>query len=137
AGAVAVMVTLMALVLFADAALAVDYSSLAMEKQRLHDHVDAAAHAGAYERPGNATSATGIARDMAVSQDPEMTPDIDLWCVVASEGGTPKASQIPGTCSPGAPPYTSSSYPGTRCNARICAIPCFAGEGDQCNAVRV
>ena len=48
-GAVAVLVGLLAIVIFACAALAVDISSLAMERQKLHDHVDSAAHAGAFE----------------------------------------------------------------------------------------
>lgn len=138
-GAMAIMVALMAVVLFFAAALAVDISSLAMERQQLHDNVDSAAHAGAYELPGNGTGAQSKATSMAKSLDSALDPDVDLWCIVASTGSaqTVKADQIPATCYPGPPPYSGSNYPGLRCNTTICAIPCFAAQGDQCNAMRV
>jgi hypothetical protein len=131
-GATAVVVTFLAIALFAAAALAVDYSTLTMEKQRLHDHVDAAAHAGAYELPNNGTGAEAVARAMARSMDPAIDPDVDLWCVIKSDGGAPVMSQIPGTCDPANP-----SLDGMRCNDKICAIPCFPARGGQCNAMRV
>ena len=36
--------------------------SLAMERQKLHDHVDSAAHAGAFALPGSGTSAKTLGR---------------------------------------------------------------------------
>lgn len=138
-GAVLLLVALLAIVIFACAALAVDISSLAMERQRLHDHVDAAAHAGAYELPEGGAAAVTEALNMARANDPEMDPDVELYCIVASTGQSRqvKSDQIPSTCSPGTAPYNSGHYPGLRCNASICAIPCNPAEGDRCNSVRV
>jgi hypothetical protein len=138
-GAMAIMVALMAVVLFFAAALAVDISSLAMERQQLHDNIDAAAHAGAYELPNNGTGAMAKARAMALTQDPSLSPETDLWCIVGSTGSTKavRTEQIPATCTPGSPPYTAASYPGLRCDTVICAIPCFPAQGDKCNSMRV
>ncbi|MCW2738158.1 TadE/TadG family type IV pilus assembly protein [Nocardioides sp.] len=138
-GAMAIMVALMAVVLFFAAALAVDISSLAMERQQLHDNIDAAAHAGAYELPNNGTGAMAKARAMALTQDPTLSPETDLWCIVGSTGSTKavRTEQIPATCTPGSPPYTAASYPGLRCDTIICAIPCFPDQGDKCNSMRV
>ena len=61
-GAVAVLVVLLAIVVFACAALAVDISSLAMERQKLHDHVDSAAHAGAFELPAERDQGEDLGR---------------------------------------------------------------------------
>lgn len=138
-GATAIMVTFLAIALFAAAAMAVDYTSLVMEKQRLHDHIDSAAHAGAFELPGNGANAANVAVNMAKAQDSTLTPDVDLFCVVASTGSTRQvlARQIPATCNPGDAPYSESRYPGLRCNTTICAIPCRASAGTTCNTVRV
>jgi len=131
-GAVAVMIGLLAIVMFACAALAVDVASLSMERQKLHDHVDSAAHAGAYELPNNGSSAKTWAVTMAKRQDANMTPDTDLFCVVASTGATKQvaAGQIPATCDPGS--YSNASV---RCNTKICSIPCPATG--RCNTLRV
>ena len=58
---------------------------------------------------------------MAKTQDPSMTPDTELFCVVASTGaGKQVASgQIPATCDPGT--YSTAQV---RCNTKICSIPC-------------
>ncbi|TGN61647.1 hypothetical protein EXE59_23445 [Nocardioides eburneiflavus] len=119
-GAVAIVVALLAVVMFGCAALAVDISSLAMERQRLHDHVDSAAHAGAFELPASGTSAKTWAVTMAKTQDAGMTPDTELFCVVASTGASRQVAsgQIPATCDPGT--YSSSQV---RCNTKICSIP--------------
>ena len=42
-----------------------------MERQKLHDHVDSAAHAGAFELPASGTSAKTWAVTMAKTQDPD------------------------------------------------------------------
>lgn len=131
-GAVAVLVVLLSIVVFACAALAVDISSLAMERQKLHDHVDSAAHAGAFELPASGTSAKTWAVTMAKTQDSGMTPDTELFCVVASTGaGKQVASgQIPATCDPGT--YSTAQV---RCNTKICSIPCPTTA--RCNTIRV
>ncbi|NYE37095.1 hypothetical protein F4692_002228 [Nocardioides cavernae] len=138
-GAMALMVALMAVVLFFAGAIAVDISALAMERQQLHDNIDVAAHAGAYELPNNGTGAMTKAREMALLLDPDLSPETDLWCIVASTGSAKavRVEQIPATCNPGAAPYTAASYPGLRCDTVICAIPCFPAQGDKCNSMRV
>jgi Flp pilus assembly protein TadG len=138
-GAVAVIVALVAVVLFSAAALAVDFSSLAMERQKLHDHIDSAAHAGAYKLPDKPSEAISDALAIATAQDSSLTPSADLFCVIASDGATtpgPVSSQVPAVCNPGSGgPGTKAKYPLMRCNASICAIPC-ATTG-RCNAITV
>lgn len=138
-GATAIVVSFLAIALFAAAALAVDYSSLVMERQNLHDHIDSAAHAGAFELPGNAANAAQTAAQMAQDQDPTLSPRSDLYCVVASTGEarTVNVSQIPSTCYPGPAPYSESAYPGLRCNEKICAIPCKVSPSNICNTIQV
>lgn len=137
-GATAVLVALMSVVIFGAAALAVDFSSLAMERQKLHDHIDSAAHAGAFMLPGDGAGAAAAARNIAQAQDSDIDPDVQLFCVIASLGASnlPNTAQIPSTCYPGPPPYTAGSYPGMRCNEVICAIPCPASSTTKCNTVR-
>ena len=131
-GAIALMVALLAVVLFGCAALAVDYAALVLERQKLHDHVDAAAHAGAYELPSNGMRALTAADQMAKANDGTMSPTSELYCVVASTGASRQIAegQIPATCDPGA--FDSSAV---RCNTRLCSIPCPASG--KCNTVRV
>lgn len=131
-GAVAILVGLLAIVIFACAALAVDIASLSMERQKLHDHVDSAAHAGAFELPSSGSSAKTWAVTMAKRQDAGMTPDTELFCVVASTGSSKQvaAGQIPATCDPGT--YNSATV---RCNTKICSIPC--PTTGRCNTIRV
>lgn len=138
-GATALLFALLSIVLFAAGALVVDLSSTVTERQRLHDTLDTAAHAGAYELPGDGARAVSSAITMAHGNDSAVTPGTSLLCVVGSTGGTRqvKANQIPGTCNPGPPPYTASAYPGLRCNTRICAIPCYASQGDTCNTIKL
>ena len=137
-GAVAVMVALLTVVLFISAALAVDLTQKSLTRQTLHDTLDTSAHAGAFALPGDGVAAKAAALAMATANDPNVVPQVDLWCVVASTGAlkTVKASQIPSTCNPGAAPYDVAHYPGLRCNTKLCAIPCVAEEGDTCNTVR-
>lgn len=131
-GAVAVLVGLLAIVLFATAALAVDVASLSMERQKLHDHVDSAAHAGAFELPTSGAKAKTWAVTMAKTQDPSMNPETELYCVVASTGAsrTIAAGQIPATCDPGV--YSSTAV---KCNTKICSIPCPVTA--RCNTIKV
>ena len=109
-GAIAVMTVILSVVIFGAAAIAIDISMLAMERQKLHDAVDAAAHAGAYAMPGDGATAIKAARDMALANDPdliydftEQNPQIRLWCLVASTGTSTsvRTDQIPSTCNPG------------------------------------
>ena len=145
-GAVAFMTVILSVVIFGAAAIAIDISMLAMERQKLHDAVDAAAHAGAYTMPGDGATAMKAARDMALANDPDLTydfteqnPQIRLWCLVASTGaGTSvRTDQIPSTCNPGPAPYTTSRYPDLRCNTKICKIPCAPSLTTVCNTVEV
>jgi hypothetical protein len=146
-GAVALMTVFLSLVIFGVAAIAIDIATLAMQRQKLHDAVDAAAHAGAFAMPGDGASAIAAARSIAFANDPDLAwdftqqnPKIRLWCVVASNGQTPpgvQAPQIGSTCNPGAGPYDVSKYPDLRCNGVICKIPCAPSPTTSCNTVEV
>ena len=146
-GAVAVMAVILSVVIFGVAAIAIDIGMLAMERQKLHDTVDAAAHAGAFAMPGDGATAMKAARDIALSNDPdlvydftEQNPKVRLWCVVASTGGSSpavRADQIPSTCNPGTAPFTTAKYPDLRCNGKICKVPCAPSLTTSCNTVEV
>ena len=56
-GAVAVIVAALVIVLFGMAALGVDIAQQMRDRQDLRDTMDTAAHAGAYELPGNGAGA--------------------------------------------------------------------------------
>jgi hypothetical protein len=145
-GAVALMTVFLSLVIFGVAAIAIDIATLAMQRQKLHDAVDAAAHAGAYAMPGDGATAIDAARSIALANDSDLAwdftqqnPKIRLWCVVASTGTSTsvRVDQIPSTCNPGSPPYTTSTYPDLRCNTKICKIPCAPSLSTSCNTVEV
>lgn len=137
-GAVAVVFAIVVLVLFGAAAIGVDIATNVAEKQKLRDTMDIAAHAGAYELPGNGAGAIASAIAMAQSIDPGAHPTADLWCVVgATAAGTVNEDHIPSSCNPGAAPYTTATYPGLVCNDVMCAIPCVPAQGDKCNTIRV
>ena len=96
-GAVAIIVAALVVVLFAMAALGVDIAQQVRDKQDLRDTMDTAAHAGAYELPGNGAGAAAAALAMARANDAEASPVTDLWCVVASTGTPPaRATRAPG-----------------------------------------
>ncbi len=145
-GVVAIFMAVLMVVLFGMAALAVDITMQANERQELHDTIDSAAHAGAYELP-NSTAQTA-ATTFATKNDPDSTPTVDFFCIVGSKlvGATYRVdvTHIPSNCNPGPPPYDETAYGtgsgvgvGLRCNSQICAIPCVPAEGDKCNTMRV
>lgn len=142
-GVVALMVAVLSIVLMIAAGLAVDITMQTNRQQHLHDTLDAAAEAGAYQLPDSTSLARSEALAFAQAHDPTETgslvPYVDFWCVVAStpSGATyvPDASQIPATCNPGSGPYTTATYPALRCNATRCAIPC--PDTATCNTIRV
>jgi len=151
-GAIAVLTALLAVLVLAMAALGVDIATQTNQRQKLHDTIDAAAHAGAYDFPNSPGSAESDARANALKNDPTLslptTPvnAVAFFCVVASlSAGVPGLvdnSQIPATCNPlsvrggSSPNYT---WTGSKCNATICSIPCSGavGTSDVCNTVRV
>lgn len=145
-GAFAIMAVFLSLIVFGMGAVAIDIGMLAMERQKLHDAVDSAAHAGAYAMPGDGASAINAARSIAIANDSDLAwdftqqnPKIRLWCVVASTGttATVQTSQIPSTCNPGTGPYTTAKYADLRCNSKICKIPCAPSASTKCNTVEV
>jgi Putative Flp pilus-assembly TadE/G-like len=145
-GAIALMTVILSVVIFGVAAVGIDIAMLAMERQKLHDAVDAAAHAGAFTMPASGDAAMDAAREMALTNDPdlridftEQNPHIRLWCVVASTGASTsvRVDQIPSTCNPGTAPFTTSKYPDLRCNTKICKIPCAPSLTTTCNTVEV
>ena len=142
-GAIAVLAALVLVILLGMAALTVDVADHVNERQELHDTMDMAAHAGAANLPGNGTAAQTAVTAVAAGNDPDATPDITFYCVVGSIAGSPagtyavNTTHIPATCNPGPAPYTAAAYPGLRCNASICSIPCVPSTGDTCNTIRV
>lgn len=144
-GAIAVLVALLMVVVFAMAALGVDTASQVNQHQKLYDTIDAAAHAGAYKLPTSGTMARSDATASATTNDPQLylasnapAPVVNLFCVVASklQSGTTYIvdnTQIPATCNPVA---AGGSYTGYKCSDKICSIPCDGGS-DVCNTVRV
>jgi hypothetical protein len=135
-GAIAVLTAFLTVVLFAAAALGVDITTQVNQRQQLHDTIDAAAHAGAYDLPASGTHAQTDAVANALINDPAVgvtwTPTVVFYCVVASVAGAIDTTQIPSTCNP-----SSHGTAGFRCNAKICSIPCFPAAGDVCNTISV
>ena len=104
-----------------------------MERQKLHDHVDSAAHAGAFELPASGPTPRRWAVAMAKTQDSTMTPDTELFCVVASTGA---GKQVATGADPGhLRPRDLLPPPRSRCNTKICSIPCPTTA--RCNTIRV
>lgn len=143
-GVVAIVVALVAVILMGSAALAIDIAQQANERQKLHDTLDAAAHAGAYALPDGDAAAAALG--FAAANDPEATPELEFYCVTSSvepgNSGNYKVDEedIPGSCYPGPHPYIDNvnHYPGLRCNEQICAIPCDPSlDGVTCNTVKV
>jgi hypothetical protein len=139
-GAMAVLMALVAVVLFGFAALAVDVAQVVDERQELHDALDSAVQSGAGRLPADGSGALDAALDVAERHGARVLPTVDFFCVVGSlKSGTSyvvDTTHIPLTCNPGPAPYTAASYPNLTCNERICAIPCVPSQGDQCNTIR-
>lgn len=135
-GVYVLLFSLLLVVLFGMAAMAVDASTHVDDRQELHDTLDAAAHAGATFLPDDAVGARAAAIAYARENDPELVGDADVafWCIVTQDDdGTPRDSQIPLTCDPG--PYAADE---PVCDGRVCAIPCKPFlQGDRCNTVQV
>lgn len=131
-GASTVIVAFLVPVLFAAAALGIDISRLAYERQDLSNALDAAAQAGASSLPGDAAGPRDAAVAFARANDAAADPTVTFWCVVKSTGATRavRTDQIPAVCDPG-------TVVGARCNESICAIPCVPGAGRTCNTVTV
>lgn len=137
-GAVAVITAFLAVVLFASAALSLDIANQVDQRQELHNTIDMGALAGSLLLPdANAAKAQALA--FAHGQDPKLNPDVNFFCIVGAKGTPPVVDPlgIPGSCNPGPAPYTAANYPGLKCNTVICAIPCFAEQGDSCNALQL
>jgi hypothetical protein len=131
------MTALLAVVLLGVVAFGVDIATQVNQRQKLHDAIDGAAQAAAYQLPNSGNQANIDAQLFAVKNDPSATPAVDFFCVVASKAGSPwavDATQIPATCKPTS---AGGSYTDYKCNSKICSIPCKPDQGDACNTVRV
>jgi hypothetical protein len=134
-GAIAVMTAFLMVAFLAVAALGVDITTQVNQRQQLHDTIDAAAHAGAYDLPISGALAKTDAVANALINDPAApTPTILFYCVVASVSGAVDTTQIPSTCNPAS---VGASFTGYKCNAKICSIPCNPTVGDVCNTISV
>jgi hypothetical protein len=144
-GVVALIVAFLSLCLMMAAALAIDSTMRTNRQQNLRTGLDAAAQAGAFKLPGDPGAAKSDALDFVKLHDSSETgalaPAVDFFCIVASTGTAPNytvdTTQIPATCKPGtSTTYDAANYPGLRCNALRCAIPCSTTTG-VCNTIRV
>ncbi len=138
-GVVAIMTAVLAVVLLVSASMAVDITSLSSTRQQLHDTVDTSALSGALLLP-DAAAAQTQALAVAHDNDPDSSPAIAFYCIVGSMSTPPVVNPmfIPAACNPGPAPYVAgSAYPGLKCNASVCAIPCVPSQGDTCNAIEV
>jgi len=124
-GAASIILVLLIPVLFGAMALALDFGKLVYERQHLGNALDAGALAGASALPNDLTTASNTAIKYAQANDPQATPAVTFWCVVASTGTakTVASGQVPGVCNPG-------TTAGARCNETSCAIPCPAVSGN-------
>ena len=150
-GAVAILVAVLVVVLFAATALAVDMTSLLVTKQTLENTLDASSTAAASKLP-DANAAFLAAQDYltknGITPASEANLAISTWCIVRSTGGANPGldtTTIPSSdvCSIGAGPW---AY---QCNGSICAIPCPSPSsyqwttaspppaGTKCNAIKV
>ena len=133
-GAIAVLTAFLTVVLFAAAALGVDIATQVNQRQWLHETIDAAAHAGAYDLPatGTLTAQTDAVANALINDPAAPTPSVLFYCVVASVAGAIDTTQIPSTCNP-----ASNGTLNFKCNAKICSIPCFPAKNDVCNTISV
>lgn len=143
AGAVIVLVAMLLAVVFTAAALSIDIATQVNQKQALHDTLDAAVHAGAYELPGSgpATKAAVEAsmRQSILENDPTIDPDpivasAEYYCVTASKWDG--ASWVPddyvdGVCK-------TPTAAGRVCNERLCSTPAdIDNPTHRVNTVRI
>lgn len=138
-GAIAVLTALLAVVVLAMAALGVDIATQVNQRQKLHDTIDAAALAGAYQLPTYGAQAKLDALAFAAKNDPAGPPPVVVTlCVVGSKFNSSTdlyevdTSQISATCNRA----VGTSTAGAKCNASICSLPCDAAA-DRCNVIRV
>jgi Flp pilus assembly protein TadG len=137
-GAIAVLVAILAIVLFGFAAYAVDIGNKVAQRQKLQNTLDAAALAGVHELPDMAKATAAVTafftlNDPSTLNDPNIiAPTPDYWCIVAATSAATPAvdtTQIPGVCNPGAAPYTAAHFPGLVCTTTLCYIPCVVALG--------
>lgn len=136
-GAIAILTALLAVLVLVVAAVGVDISTQVNQRQKWHDTIDAAAHAGAFRLPASTAGTDALAS--AATNDPAApAPAVLFFCVVASKltGGVyvVDATNIPSTCNPLS---AGGTYVGFKCNTRICSIPCNPAVGDTCNTIKV
>ena len=144
-GAVAIVFAILSFLILVCCAFAVDLTMQTNRKQHLHDTLDAAAQSGAYALPADLNGAESSALAYAAKHDPSAVgankPVVTFYCIVSATGlppsYTPDTTQIPVVCNPGPGPYNTSTYPGLKCNVKMCAIPCAKTAGHTCNTIRV
>ncbi len=130
-GQILVLFTLAIVVIMGLAAMAIDVGVLRNANQNLWNALDAGALAGARDLPLDPVAAEAAALQYADANFPGGLPanvTASFRCIVASVGGLPRASDIPGVCDPGPAPVWT-------CNATICAAICVPGPSTSCNAV--
>jgi len=130
-GQIIILFVLALVVIMGFASLAIDISVLRNANQNLWNALDAGALAGATQLPADGTNADKIARQYADANYPGGLPagtTVAFRCVVGSLGSTPRMSDVPGVCDPGAGVTWT-------CNSTICVAACDPSAGDTCNTI--
>ncbi len=134
-GAIMIMAAITIVLIVAVAALAIDISLKANDRQHLWNSTDAAALAGASQLPDSGILAEALAVDYALDNDPALAGNmtISFRCLVGDRNndGAPDASDIPITCDPR--PSLGSPAPFV-CDDGLCASPCNPVV-DKCNTI--
>jgi hypothetical protein len=134
-GQILVLFTLVIVVLMGLAALAVDVGVLRNANQNLWNALDAGALAGASQLPDDGVAAEALANEFLQKNYPGGLPPanvtVSFRCLIGSEGGSPRLTDIPAACDPGTP------APAWSCNASVCVAVCEPAAGDSCNTIVV
>jgi hypothetical protein len=130
-----VLFTLVLVILMGFAALAVDVGLLRTAKQNLWNALDAGALAGASKLPVDGAGAEALADKYLQKNFPGGVPAADVTvsfrCLIGSQAGAPRLSDIPLVCDPGYP------APAWTCNSSVCVAICDPAAGDTCNTIVV
>jgi hypothetical protein len=131
-GQIIVLFALVIVMLMGMVALAVDVGVLRNASQNLWNALDAGALAGASQLPADGTNAEALANQFLQENYPAGLPpgnvSVSFRCLIGSNGGSPRLSDVPGVCDPG--PGVSWT-----CNSSICVAFCEPSAGDTCNTI--
>jgi hypothetical protein len=132
-GQIIILFVLVLVVIMGAAALVIDVGVLRNANQNLWNALDAGALAGVSYLPDDPSNAKKFALQYADENYPGGLQPADVTvsyrCVIGSTGGSPKLSDVPSACDPGAGAAWT-------CNATMCVTVCDpAPPGNKCNSI--